>query len=48
MASLRTGRKVAARLRDARGANLVEAAIATPLLLLLTFGIVDFGTFFYG
>ena len=34
--------------RDTRGANLVEAAIITPLLLLLTFSIVDFGSLFYG
>jgi hypothetical protein len=30
-----------------RGANLVEAAILTPLLLLLTFGIVDFASLFW-
>jgi len=35
------------RLRDSKGANLVEAAIITPLLLLLTFGIVDFSAMFY-
>jgi Flp pilus assembly protein TadG len=35
------------RLRDATGANLVEAAIVTPLLLLLTFSIVDFASLFY-
>jgi Flp pilus assembly protein TadG len=35
------------RLGDARGANLVEAAIITPLLLLLTFAIVDFSAMFY-
>jgi hypothetical protein len=35
------------RLRDDRGASLIEAAILTPLLLLLTFGIVDFATLFY-
>ena len=29
------------RLGDAKGANLVEAAIVTPLLILLTLGIVD-------
>ncbi|HZT78320.1 MAG TPA: TadE/TadG family type IV pilus assembly protein [Vicinamibacterales bacterium] len=33
--------------RDCSGTNLVEAAIILPLLLLLTFGIVDFGTLFY-
>ena len=29
-------------IRNSRGATLVEAAIMTPLLLLLTFAIVDF------
>ena len=33
--------------RDCRGTNLVEAALVTPLLLLLTFAIADFGTMFY-
>ena len=33
--------------RDTRGANLVEAAILTPLLLLLTFSVFDFGALFY-
>jgi hypothetical protein len=32
-------------LRGDRGATLVEAAIALPLLLLLIFGVVDFGRF---
>lgn len=36
------------RLSDAKGANLVEAAIITPLLLLLTLAIVDFASMFYG
>lgn len=35
------------RLRSSRGATLVEAAIITPLLLLLTFSIVDFGALLY-
>lgn len=35
------------RLADARGANLVEAALVTPLLLLLTFSVVDFASLFY-
>jgi hypothetical protein len=35
------------RLRSARGATLLEAAIITPLLLLLTFSIVDFGALLY-
>ena len=39
--------RVFRRLRDCKGANLVEAAIITPLLLLLTFSIVDFGALFY-
>jgi hypothetical protein len=32
---------------DRSGANLLEAAIVTPLLLLLTFAIVDFSTLFF-
>jgi Flp pilus assembly protein TadG len=32
---------------DNSGANLIEAAIATPLLLLLTFSICDFSTVFF-
>ena len=35
------------RLSDSKGANLVEAAIITPLLLLLTFGVVDLSAMFY-
>jgi Flp pilus assembly protein TadG len=35
------------RLRSSRGSTLVEAAFITPLLLLLTFAIVDFGALFY-
>ena len=35
------------RLGDSKGANLVEAAIITPLLLLMTFTIVDFAAMFY-
>ena len=35
------------RLRDSSGGSLVEAALITPLLLLLTFGICDFGAMFY-
>jgi Flp pilus assembly protein TadG len=35
------------RLGNDKGANLVEAAIVTPLLLLLTLGIVDFAAMFY-
>lgn len=35
------------RLADAAGSTLLEAAIITPLLLLLTFSIVDFASMFY-
>jgi uncharacterized membrane protein (UPF0127 family)/Flp pilus assembly protein TadG len=35
------------RLRDTAGTSIVEAAIITPLLLLLTLSIVDFGALFY-
>jgi len=34
-------------IRDCAGTNMVEAAIITPLLLLLTFAIADFSTTFY-
>lgn len=39
--------RVVKRLGDAKGTALVEAAIITPLFLLLTFSIVDFGGLFY-
>lgn len=39
--------RLVARLRDASGANLIEAAIITPLMLLLTFSIIDFGALFF-
>lgn len=35
------------RLRKTEGANMVEAAIITPLLLLLTFGTIEFASVFY-
>ena len=35
------------RFRNSRGSTLVEAALITPLLLLLTFSIVDFGALLY-
>jgi Flp pilus assembly protein TadG len=35
------------RLRSSRGSTLIEAAFITPLLLLLTFSIVDFGGLLY-
>jgi hypothetical protein len=41
------GRVGKRRLADAKGTALVEAAIITPLFLLLTFSIVDFGGLFY-
>jgi hypothetical protein len=40
-------RRLFARLRDTSGGSLVEAALITPLLLLLTFGIMEFATMFY-
>ena len=35
------------RLKDSRGANIVEMALVLPLLFLLTFSIVDFASMFY-
>jgi Flp pilus assembly protein TadG len=35
------------RLRDSKGTSIVEAALITPLLLLLTFGIAEFSALFY-
>jgi Flp pilus assembly protein TadG len=40
-------RSLAASARDTRGTNMMEAAIITPLLVLLTFAIADFGALFY-
>jgi len=40
-------RSLLARVRDTRGTNLLEAAIITPLLIMLTFAICDFGALFY-
>lgn len=40
-------RRLLSRLRDTSGATLIEAAIITPLLLLLTFGIMEFAAMFY-
>ncbi|MGH9144325.1 MAG: DUF192 domain-containing protein [Vicinamibacterales bacterium] len=40
-------RSFVTRLRDTAGTSIVEAAILTPLLLLLTFSIADFGALFY-
>jgi TadE-like protein len=36
------------RAGDERGAVLVEAALVTPLLFLLLFGVIEFGYAFYG
>jgi Flp pilus assembly protein TadG len=35
------------RLKDAKGSNIVEMALVLPLLFLVTFSIVDFGSIFY-
>jgi Flp pilus assembly protein TadG len=35
------------RWKSARGQNLVEAALIVPIFLLLTFGLIDFGTILY-
>jgi hypothetical protein len=40
-------RKSLRRHDRARGQTLIEAALVTPLLLLLTFGIIDFATILY-
>jgi hypothetical protein len=40
-------RRALRRVSDTAGTNLVEAAIITPLLLLLTLSIVDFASIFY-
>src|SRR3977135_2335659 len=39
--------RVVNRLGDAKGTSLIEAALITPLFLVLTFSIADFGTLFY-
>jgi Flp pilus assembly protein TadG len=44
---LHLARRMLGRLRDTSGATVLEAAIITPLLLLLTFSIVDFAALFY-
>lgn len=43
----RLSRLTLRRVTNAKGANMVEAAIITPLLLLMTFSIVDFSAMFY-
>ena len=42
-----SSRRLFSRLRDTSGGSLVEAALITPLLLLLTFGIMEFAAMFY-
>jgi len=39
--------RLSRRLGDSAGQALLESAIITPLLLFVTFGIVDFGWLFY-
>ncbi len=39
--------RVVRRLRDSGGQSLIEAAFITPLLLILTFAIVDFSAMLY-
>jgi Flp pilus assembly protein TadG len=39
--------RLARRLKDARGSNIVEMALVLPLFFLLTFSIVDFASLFY-
>ena len=43
----RTATRRPGRLRSSRGSTLIEAALITPLLLLLTFSVVDFGALLY-
>jgi Flp pilus assembly protein TadG len=40
-------RRLLARLRRCEGANLLEAAIVTPLILILTIGMIEFASVFY-
>jgi hypothetical protein len=47
MTRLQTAIRRPRRLRDADGQSMLEAAIITPLLLLLTIGIMEFGSAFY-
>jgi len=35
------------RIRSTDGTNIIEAALITPLLLAVTFAVIDFGTIFY-
>jgi len=47
LSRLLISRRVFRRLGDSRGATLIEAAIITPLLILVTFAIVDFSALLY-
>jgi Flp pilus assembly protein TadG len=40
-------RRLFKRLKGTEGANLIEGAIITPILLLLTFGIIEFAMVFF-
>src|SRR5262245_61127975 len=40
-------RRLLRRARDTRGTSMVETALLLPLLLLLTFALMDFGIMFY-
>ena len=42
-----SSRRLFRRLRDTSGNTMIEAAMITPLVLLLTFGIMEFATMFY-
>ena len=44
---VRHRRTVLARLGDAAGTNILEVAFVLPLLLVLTFSIIDFACLFY-
>jgi hypothetical protein len=41
------GTRLGPRLRDAKGNSIIEAALIMPILMMVTFGIVDFGILFY-
>jgi hypothetical protein len=47
MARNLSSNRLVKRLRDSKGGSLIEAALITPLLLMLTFGIMDFASMFY-
>jgi len=47
LSRLLISRRVFRQLGDSRGATLIEAAIITPLLILVTFAIVDFSALLY-